>query len=115
MSLTMKMQITGYDAQEDVYSFEVSTGFVTRGTITATALNDLSLSAPHAKPGQLTAEERLLVLIYDEFFKEEPTDLVGHDAYLYNIIRLRPQEMPDGCVPLNSNNVKQLKLNGGDE
>lgn len=115
MSLTMKMQITGYDALTDVYSFEVTTSFVTRGTITATALNELSVSAPHALPGQLNAEERLLVLIYDEFFKEEPTDLVGHDAYLYNIIRLRPQELPDGCVPLNSNNVKHLKLRGSDE
>lgn len=30
-------------------------------------------------------------------------------------LKLRLQELPDGCVPLNSNTVKHLKLNGGDE
>lgn len=124
MSMTMKLKVTGYDAFEDVYSYEVTTGFVTRSTITASALNDLSCSKPYAKPGQFTPEENLLVLIYDEFFKEEPCDLVGHDAYLYNVpapedaptrIKLRPQELQPGCVPLNSNTVKHLKLNGGDE
>lgn len=109
----MKVKITGYNQADDVFTYEV-TGLLTQTdrTISGTELNALSTALPHSHPGQMTDVEILLAQVYDEFFKEEPHDIIGHEATLYTVIKLRPQELRPGCVPLNSNTVKHLKLTG---
>jgi hypothetical protein len=162
----MKVQITGYEQDRDVFIYNVLYTVGERSemnqdrygcAISGEFLNNLSVSLPHSKPGQMGDEERLLAMIHDEYWIEEPHDLIGHEAARYMVpakvlyapspitqekinewveidrkeleafekagdaaqgdgkplrIKLRPQEMPDGYVPLNSENVKRLNLKG---
>lgn len=127
----MKVQITSYDAGQDQFFYDVT---FTKGEgesdrlrqfIDATALSDC---VKDERDGvKLNAETMLLVLIFNEYFKDEPHDLIGHEASRYIVpagflyrdeptrIKLRGQPVGDGFVPLNSNNVKHLKLRGSDE
>lgn len=161
--MSMKVIITGYDAITDLFTYDVvqssDSSLESRHglLITGTNLNDLSVSLPHSKPGQMTDIEILLAMIHDSYFIEEPGDLLDQHATCYMVpgkklhntgrltqstidkwvaqdrteleafekagdlaqgdgkplkLKLRAQEMPDGCVPLNGENVKRLNLKG---
>jgi hypothetical protein len=115
----MKLTITGYDESTDTFTYDVLGGpdsaLLTRygQTITGDALNELSVSLPHSKPGQMSTEEMLLAMTHTEYWVECPTDLIGHTARSYSAptrITLRPQEMPADCVPLNTANLRHIKI-----
>lgn len=89
--MSMKVIITGYDAVTDVFTYDVlrssdNTLASRHGlSITGTNLNDLSVSLPHSKPGQMTDIEILLAMIHDSYFVEEPADLLDQHATCYNV------------------------------
>lgn len=164
--MSKKVIITGYDAITDVFTYDVvrssDNALASRHglAITGSDLNDLSVSLPHSKPGQMTDVEILLAMIHDQHFVEEPGDLLDKHATCYMVprkklhnvglltqetidkwvaidraeideferlgalcqgdgkplvLKLRAQELPAGCVPLNSNTVKHLKIGKGEQ